>query len=93
MYISKAIDPLLVQVRQVQDGIALFFFNTGDTSIQRTYSFKSLGLKGPFYISNWLTSESSDEEEENVSIELIAHDSTLLFLSQHPNPLIPKILG
>jgi len=92
-YVARSVDPVIVQVRQIQNGFAVFLFNTGDVAVQREYSFKALGLPNAGYVSNWLTGEALDQRVEEIVIDLAPHDSVLFFVSQQLHSPISEILG
>lgn len=98
-------DPMLVQVRTPTTPLpgaenvtgekgpsAVFFFNTGDRPVQRTYSLVHLGLDGPLYVFDWLTRCSGDEPVGEIPLTLAAHEGVLLFLSRTPIPTAPENL-
>jgi hypothetical protein len=93
----RAADPVLVQVSMPlardrysasesapQELAAVFIFNTGEQSVQRTYSLASLGLHSPQYVYDWTENRPWPEPVERISLTLPSHDGALLFISPAP---------
>lgn len=101
-YKQYTLDPVLVQVRgpesldltdQPQAGLfAVFVFNTGENSVQRTYALSSLGLSGSFYVYDWSSDCAWATPVEGISVTLSSHDGKLFFFSPQPIPSAPAIL-
>lgn len=79
----QALDPVIVQVRQGQPG-AVFIFNTGDTPVQRNFSFKSLGLPAELHFYNWNDAFASENPAEFLAATLEPHTGALFFVQQQP---------
>jgi hypothetical protein len=88
-------DPVLVQVRRPRRAGApgaIFFLNTGDQPVGRTYPLADLGIEDAVYLYHWELLSSSDEPEAKISISLPAHHSVLYFFSAEPLKDLPTRL-
>lgn len=84
-YIAIAEDPVLVQVRKPKHAEtlgAIFFLNTSNRTIQRSYSLADLGLKESVYLYNWEKRSSSDQAAPEIALTLPGHHSSLYFFSR-----------
>ena len=91
-YVPQAEDPVLVQVRHPKHARALgaiFFLNTSNHTIQRSYSLVDLGLKESVYLYNWEKQSSSSQATSKIAMTLSDHHSTLYFFSRDPIREIP----
>ncbi|HEX5808584.1 MAG TPA: glycoside hydrolase family 36 protein [Anaerolineales bacterium] len=94
-YVPRAEDAVLVQVRQPdrtgKPG-ALFFLNTADHTVQRSYSLADLGIKDPVYLYDWGNRSSSEQPTDKIAVTLAGHHSALYFFSGDPISDIPVTL-
>lgn len=84
----RAIDPVLVQVRRTnaseRDEAAVFLFNTGEYTVQRTYPIAAVGLHGPLHVFDWTANSMWPDPVDHLSVTLAPHHGALLFLDRQP---------
>ena len=86
-YLSRAEDPVLVQVRlPARDGMpgAVFFLNTSNHIVQRNYPLAELGINESVYLYHWPDGPSSEQAMSTVAVTLQRRHSTLYFFSRDP---------
>lgn len=91
-YMPRPEDPVLVQVRRSRRAGApgsIFFLNTGDQPVGRTYPLADLGIEDSVYLYHRELLSSSDKPEAKISISLLAHHSVLYFFSAEPLKDLP----
>jgi hypothetical protein len=94
-YAPRAEDPILVQVRQpTQAGAlgAIFFLNTANHTVQRTYSLVDLGIKNSVHVYHWESNSSSEEVVTKISMTMSGHHGALYFFSLDPIKDLPARL-
>jgi alpha-galactosidase len=87
VYVAKAEDAILVQVRQSRhtEGVgAVFFLNPSSNIVQRSYSLADLGINGLPYLYLWEEQVLSKERVATLAISLSGHQSALYFFSPVP---------
>ncbi len=94
-------DPVLVQARDsnvissraaARNLHAVFFFNTSDAPVARTYPLSALGVSDARYVYDWTRQTFEVLKTSEVSVALAPHDSALLFLSSAPFQSAPERL-
>ena len=91
-YLPKAEDGVLVQVRRsIREGApgAIFFLNTGERTVQRTYSLTDLGIEAPVFLYSWENGSWSKQAVSRVAVVLPGHHSALYFFSHAAMRQIP----
>ena len=88
-YVPRAEDPMLVQVRRpIHAGMpgAIFFLNTANHAVQRSYQLADLGINEPVFVYRWEDNPLPDTKEvvTKVSVTLPSHHSALYFFSHEP---------
>jgi hypothetical protein len=86
-YIARAEDPVLVQVRhpmRKESPGAVFFLNTSNRTVQRSYPLPDLGIKGSVYLYNWQVRSSNEQTISEIAVTLPGHHSALFFFSREP---------
>jgi hypothetical protein len=86
-YVSKAEDPVLVQVRlptSAKELGAMFFLNTSNHTTQRNYLLADLAIKDPVYMYCWENNSSGEEATSKIDVTLSGHHSALYFFSRDP---------
>ena len=94
-YVPRPEDPVLVQVRhprRLGAPGAIFFLNTGNQPVERTYPFVDLGIKNSVFLYERKNLNASDKPESRISITLPSHHSVLYFFSAEPLKDIPNRL-
>jgi hypothetical protein len=98
---STASDPMLVQVRPPLPGIpsvrpegvgVIFLLNSGDQTVQRTYSLVEIGLDGPLFVYDWSANAAWPQPINEIAVTLKSHKGCLLFISRAPITTIPEYL-
>jgi hypothetical protein len=101
---AVANDPVMVQVRSSSLSttslsramnnqlVAVFFLNTADYPVQRTYALDSLGLKGPLYAFDWDEDRAWPEMLDEISVRLERHAGKLIFLGREAISAAPETL-
>jgi hypothetical protein len=83
----RLVDPVIVQVRPKtnsrSESSAVFIFNTGEHPVQRSFQLKSLGMRSPMYVFDWIKDKIWPEAVEHLSVTLDAHDGEILLLSEN----------
>ncbi|HSL42412.1 MAG TPA: glycoside hydrolase family 36 protein [Anaerolineales bacterium] len=85
--VPRAEDAVLVQVRHSNDTRtpgAVFFLNTANHTLQRTYALADLGINGPVYVYDCEKQSSNDQLETKMNVTLRGHHSALYFFSAGP---------
>jgi alpha-galactosidase len=85
---ARLVDPVIVQVRprinsRSKSG-AVFFFNTGEHPVQRSFRLESLRLRSPLYVFDWMRDRAWSEAVGHLSVTLDAHEGVILLLSEAP---------
>jgi hypothetical protein len=91
-YLARAEDPVLVQVRRdMREGTpgAIFFLNTGEHTVQRSYPLAELGVNYPVYLYSWENKSSSEQEASKITVTLPGHHSALYFFHTEPVRELP----
>jgi alpha-galactosidase len=92
VYVAKAEEAILVQVRQsgrMEGAGAVFFLNTSSNTVQRSYALADLGIKGLPYLHHWEEQVLSKEQVDTIAISLSGHQSALYFFNPVPFHDIP----
>jgi alpha-galactosidase len=85
-------DPVIVQHRGLTEMSAIFFLNTGDMPVQRTYRmyqfmtprFEETLHSSDRYTYDWTTDTTTPEKMSQIDLVLQPHEGRLLFLSKEP---------
>ena len=84
---ARLVDPVIVQVRSninsKSDVSAVFIFNTGEYSVQRSFQLETLGLSGPLCVFDWIKGQVWSQAVEHISLILDPHDGVVLLLSEN----------
>jgi alpha-galactosidase len=91
-YAPRAEDPVLVQVRRPINGGtmgAIFFLNTSNHAVQRSYPVRQVGINDSVYLCDWKNGSSSEQVLSKIDVTLPAHHSALYFFSSNPIVDIP----
>ena len=94
-YAPRAEDPVLIQIRMpLQEGApgAIFFLNTANQAVQRSYPLADLGIQNSIYLYHWENNSLREEPVATLSITLPGHHSTLYFFSSAPLRDLPSRL-
>ena len=86
-FMPRVEDTVLVQIRYpINTGTygAIFFLNTGNHSVQRSYSLADLGLKESMYLYNWQDQTSNNQAMSRIALILPGHHGALYFFSRDP---------
>jgi hypothetical protein len=69
----------------------IFFLNTSNQTVDRSYSLANLGIKDSIVLYRWENPDSSEAKElvTTISITLSAHQSILYFFSREPIQDVP----
>ncbi|MBN1812642.1 MAG: alpha-galactosidase [Anaerolineae bacterium] len=85
---ARLVDPVIVQVRprinSNSQSSAVFIFNTGEHPVQRSFPLESLRLNGPLHVFDWIRNQAYPKAVDCLSVNLDAHDSVILLLSENP---------
>lgn len=91
-YVPRVEDEMLVQVRRpmrTEASGAVFFLNTSNHTIQRTYSLVELGVNDPVYLYGWENQSASEQALSKIAVTLPGHHSALYFFSRNPIKELP----
>jgi hypothetical protein len=92
-YATRAEDSMLVQVRhptRAGGHGAMFFLNTSNQTLQRTYFLPDLGINDPVFLYSWENQSFTNQSQSEIAMTLPGHHSLLYFFSREPiqeNPL------
>jgi len=87
LYVPRAADEVLVQIRHpMEPGMpgAIFFLNTANHTVQRSYPLAELGINDPVYLYSWENGSSSGQALSKIAVTLPAHHSALYFFGCEP---------
>lgn len=80
---GRAVDPVIVQVREGAGGTAIFLLNGGESTVERVYPLEMLGLIGTRHAYDW-TADRAVPASDRIAVTLKPHEGALLFLSDAP---------
>ena len=91
-------DPVLVQVCQPDSAqpdalTAVFVFNTGESTVQRSYLLEKLGLPAMAWIFDWHDKTTTGRAVDHIDVNLNAHEGRLMFIHTEPFNPPPKELA
>lgn len=85
---ARLMDPVLIQVRPrinaKSNMSAVFIFNTGEFSVQRSLQLEELGLHGPLWVLDCISNKPWPGAVDQLSVTLDSHDGVILLLSPTP---------
>jgi len=82
---GRAVDPVIIQVRQQDDFIAVFLLNGGETTVERVYPLEDvLGIRVTLYAYSWTANRAYPEPIDRIIMTLDPHEGALIFFSNEP---------
>lgn len=81
---GRAVDPVIVQVRQNNDMFAVFLLNAGETTVERVYPLETLGIYERMRAYAWTADRAYPDPIDKIAVTLAPHDGALIFLSKTP---------
>jgi alpha-galactosidase len=86
--VARLADSVIVQVRSnirtEPMESAVFIFNTGEHTVQRSYPLSALGLRAPLWIYDWIQAEAQSQPVDFISCTLDPHNGKLFLFSEAP---------
>jgi hypothetical protein len=77
-------NPMRVQVRDRDPVSTIIVFNMADTTVERTYPLRALGVPAPALIFDWTAQRARDAPVHSLILTLAPHEGTLLFVGTSP---------
>jgi alpha-galactosidase len=88
--ITRQGDPLVVQVRPVPGGSAVFLLNTGEETIRREYALNDFGLPAPASLWQWGAEAGEQQPVGSIKVCLESHAGLLVWLTEQPLKQLPE---